>query len=196
MARKALNAGPCSSVRKSLMRQTACSLLVVLALVTGCQTAGTNISGIRNFARVDEVLYRGAQPTEAGIETLREKGIRTVIDLRDDANPRERGWVESRGLAYIHIPCDPARVEEGKLRTFLLAMETADKPIFVHCRKGRDRTGLGVAAYRMMNGWERQRAMSELYGYGHAWLFYPAIARYLQTFEADEFRSSELEAGG
>ena len=178
------------------MRQTPCSLLVVLILLTGCHTAGTNVSGIRNFARVDETLYRGAQPTEAGIERLKEKGVRTVIDLRDDANPRERRWVESRGLAYIHIPCDPARVEVEKLRTFLLAMETADKPVFVHCRQGRDRTGLSVAAYRMMNGWERPRAMNELYGYGHAWLFFPAIARYLRAFEPDDFRSSELHAGG
>lgn len=178
------------------MRQISGSLLVMLILVTGCQTAGTNVGGIRNFARVDQALYRGAQPTEAGIETLREKGVRTIIDLRDDANPRERRWVESRGLAYVHIPCDPARVEEEKLRMFLLAMETADKPVFVHCRQGRDRTGLGVAAYRMMNGWERPRAMSELYGYGHAWLFFPAIARYLNTFEPEDFRSAELNAGG
>src|SRR5262245_19952894 len=41
------------------------------------------INGLDNFAQVSTHLYRGAQPTTAGYAELKRRGIRTIIDLRD-----------------------------------------------------------------------------------------------------------------
>jgi len=177
------------------MRRSRSAVLFLLFLATGCQSVGRDVAGIRNFAKVDDELCRGAQPTETGIETLRSRGVRTVIDLRDDTNPAERGWVESRGMTYVHIPQRAALVEPDKLRRFLDLVESAPKPAFVHCKRGRDRTGLCVAVYRIAGGWDRERALDELYAHGHQWLFFPGIARYLRGFSMTP-EVAEAHAGG
>ena len=42
-----------------------------------------------NLYKVNTGLYRGGQPTEAGIKQIKALGIKTVIDLRDDDGPAE-----------------------------------------------------------------------------------------------------------
>lgn len=48
-------------------------------------------------------LYRGGQPDRAGLQWLRRKGIRTIINLQTKGD-RERTVVEQLGMKYIHIP--------------------------------------------------------------------------------------------
>ena len=38
--------------------------------------------GIVNFGKVNDVLYRGAQPDDAGLERLKRLGVKTIINLR------------------------------------------------------------------------------------------------------------------
>ena len=182
------------------MRRQPTQLLVVLLALSaagGCHSVGANVAGVSNFARVSSGLYRGAQPSEQGIATLEKQGIRTVVDLRDDANPNERAWVASRGMKYVRIPQNATLVESEKVRAFLAQMETAQKPVFVHCRQGRDRTGLSVAVYRIVSeGWDRDAALRELYAHGYNWPLFPGIARYLRTFEPSAYRSDDAMAGG
>jgi tyrosine-protein phosphatase SIW14 len=172
-------------------------LLMTGAAATGCQTVGKPITGIENFATVvDDELYRGGQPSYEGITSLKEHGVRTVIDLRDDRNPAERMWVEEAGLAYVNIGTNANRVDPAKIAKFLKEIDEAQKPIFVHCYHGRDRTGLEVAVYRIVEqGWPREAALNELYAHGYHWAMFPGIARYLRTFDAEQFKNSD-DAGG
>src|SRR5580765_7473249 len=106
-----------------------------LAICAGCQTSGTRERGIDNFAVVRDGprgIYRGAQPSAAGIETLKSRGVRTVIDLRDDARADARQNAETAGLTYVHIPTNASRTEPAKIGTFLDAMSTCPRPVFVH----------------------------------------------------------------
>ena len=163
----------------------------------GCQTVGKPITGVENFATViDDELYRGGQPSYDGIQQLKERGVRTVIDLRDDRNPSERMWVEEAGMAYVNIGSNASRVEPAKIERFLKEVDEAQKPIFVHCFHGRDRTGLGVAVYRIVEeGWPREAALKELYAHGYHWAMFPGIARYVRTFDAEQLKNS-VDAGG
>ena len=163
----------------------------LLAIGAGCQTTGTRVAGIDNFAVVDDGprgIYRGAQPSPAGIETLKTRGVKTVIDLRDDARSDARKNVESAGLAYIHIPTNASVTEPAKIRTFLDAMATCQRPVFIHCMQGCDRTGLEVAIYRMaVQNWSREDALRELYAHGYHWALFPGIARYVKTFDRTKY---------
>jgi protein tyrosine/serine phosphatase len=48
-----------------------------------------------------------------------------------------------------------------------LMADPANQPVFVHCRQGRDRTGVVVAVYRMeIDGWSREEAEEEMQAYG------------------------------
>src|SRR5438270_13992801 len=81
--------------------------LAVLLFASGCATVGRSERGIDNFDEVQPgVLYRGAQPSRDGIALLKQRGVRTVINLRDDPPPWEKGAAEQAGLHYVSIPMD------------------------------------------------------------------------------------------
>ena len=170
------------------------SLLTLVLLSGGCgATVGRFHGGIPNFATVDpapEAVYRGGQPTQAGYQTLRDMGVKTVIDLRDDAVPWAKNAVTKNGMTYVHIPSNAARTNATTIASFLTAVTEAERPIYIHCKRGRDRTGLEVACYRLVHQqdkWTRQKAIEELRAHGQQRLFFPGIERYLRTFNPQDF---------
>ena len=60
-----------------------------------------SVTGIKDFAKVDEYLYRGGQPKPEGIEELKKLGIDTIVDLRGEKHAlmeKERAHAESLGM--------------------------------------------------------------------------------------------------
>ena len=153
----------------------------VTVLLTG-MTAGLAASAapddipsvpIERFQRVDDRLYRGAQPTEAGFRRLRELGVQTVVNLRIEADAKkldEQRIVESLGMRYVNLPVEDSnfftrtrRIPDSVIRDFFKLLDQRDSgAVFVHCARGADRTGTLVAFYRIArHGWDSQRALSE-----------------------------------
>src|SRR5882762_7785838 len=62
--------------------------------------------GIGNFGKINEILYRGAQPDEAGLKNLKRLGIQTIINLRmtDDVWKDEEAKAQSHGILYTSVP--------------------------------------------------------------------------------------------
>jgi len=124
-----------------------------------------------NLSRVDDGLYRGGQPTEAGLKQLVQLRIKTVVNLRDDD---ERARIEgaatvAAGLRYFNLPLPdfhkPNDLEVAKILSIINAPE--NQPVFVHCKRGADRTGTIIAIYRMEHdGWTDHRAKQEAEGFG------------------------------
>ena len=166
-------------------------VLLASILITGggCATVGKPVRGVDNFAVVDSgpgALYRGGQPSRTGVKTLKEMGVRTVIDLRADAVSWERSAVEAAGMTYVNIPTVAWDVDPDRVEQVLETVRTCKRPAFIHCRHGRDRTGLSVAVYRMVeqpDAWTRQAAISDLRQHGYHSLLFPGIQRYLASFE-------------
>jgi tyrosine-protein phosphatase SIW14 len=127
--------------------------------------------GIPNFHQVDDHIYRGAQPTTLGIESLAKLGVKTVIDLRggEDHSRAEQKRVESAGMKYIHLPLSGhAAPSDGQVGTLLgLLDDSSGWPVFVHCRRGADRTGTILACYRIAHDhWTNDKALKEARLYG------------------------------
>src|SRR5436309_72613 len=159
---------------RPVVRRPLTALMVIVSLATGCApaTVGVTHPGLTNVAVVDKppaAIYRGAQPTPEGISTLKNQfHVTTVINLRDDAPAWEAAAVQAEGMTYVRIPSNAAVLDEEKIRTFLDAVRHAKGPLFVHCREGRDRTGLEVAVYRIVEeGWDRRAAIGELHQHGY-----------------------------
>lgn len=134
---------------------------------------------IKRFAQVDARLYRGGQPDEQGFRALRDLGVRTVINLRERDD--ERKLVEGLGMSYVHIPVEmhafgrsgdvPA---EAVARFFQVVDDPSNGPVFVHCRRGADRTGTFVAMYRITRQqWAPGKAYDEAREIGMRWWHYP-----------------------
>lgn len=124
-------------------------------------TTPGEVPGIVNFAKVSDVLYRGAQPSTAGFGTLKQMGIRTVVDLRGKIH---HDGLEGTGLRGVQIPSSAARPNERQIVEFLrLLREPANQPVFVHDEHGDARTGCYVAAYRMIEqNWTSREAEVEM----------------------------------
>jgi protein tyrosine phosphatase (PTP) superfamily phosphohydrolase (DUF442 family) len=125
--------------------------------------------GVDYAAEVAPGLYRGGQPDEQGIAWLRERGIRTVINLRHYHGDTEGERVRAAGMRYERIPLEStdAPTEEQARRFLSIVRDPDAHPIYVHCLHGVDRTGAMIALYRMQEqGWTNSDALAEMEHFG------------------------------
>jgi len=151
--------------------------VVALASVPACAkpAADSTISGVPNFHRVNASIYRGGQPSAEGWTSLKQLGVKTVVDLRRDGEhsvEAEQQAVEAAGMHYINVPLKsivaPSDANISKVLALLQSSE--DGPAFVHCRGGVDRTGAVIACYRIAHdGWRNRVALDEAKSYGMHW---------------------------
>ncbi|MBA3240818.1 MAG: tyrosine-protein phosphatase [Acidobacteria bacterium] len=121
---------------------------------------------IKNFGRMDERFYRGAEPKNlADFEALKALGINTVVDLQAKPEPSERGMVESLGMHYVNIPMVEKTYPRAEhVEAFLKLVDAPSTgKFFVHCAGGRHRTGVMGAVYRFSHyGWNYEQVYSEM----------------------------------
>jgi len=149
------------------------SLLFVLSFAVAgvsAQTAPGSVGNvkIRNFGQMDEHLYRGAQPKEDEYQSLKDLGIKTVIDLQEKPAKYEKAAVEALGMTYINIPMDDTEYPKPEaVETFLKIMNDPSTGVaFVHCKGGKHRTGAMGAVYRFTKyGWDYDKAYQEMLNY-------------------------------
>ena len=126
--------------------------------------------GLPNLFRVDEHLYRSGQPVEDGLTSAKALGIKTVLSLQVVQMDTVLDNSEHTGISFVHVPMFPWNVDFMRLVAALRALKDAEAPVLVHCLHGSDRTGLVVAAYRILfHHWSKEEAivemMSERFGY-------------------------------
>lgn len=142
-----------------------------LALTPLLSAADPIAPGVENFHQVSDSVYRGAQPSEAGFLSLSKLGIKTVLDLRagDRENAGEKQMVEKYGMHYVSIPMHGMnKPNDDQIAQALVLLEaTGSAPVFIHCKRGADRTGTVVAVYRMYHDkWTNEKALAEAKQYG------------------------------
>ena len=143
------------------------NLIAVASASAKTATAFPNI-GIKNFGKMDDRFFRGAQPEEKDYNSLAALGIKTIVDLRDDPTGYEKRDAEAAGMRYVNIPMsDSSRPQDAQIEQFLkLANDDATGPFFVHCAGGRHRTGVMGAVYRISKyGWSFDQAYKEMEAY-------------------------------
>ncbi len=165
-------------------------ILAVVALTAGaevawCQT-GKEIRGVSNFGRVTDTLYRGGQPDLDGLRALQAMGVGIVVNFRDERGEMaaEKRQVESLGMKYVGIPWsghdEPSSAQVVEFLDLIRANPKAK--IFVHCKRGADRTGVMVAAYRVaVDHKPVAEAVSEMHQFHYDWFWLPQLERYVKS---------------
>jgi len=143
--------------------------------------------GIPNFGEVSPTLFRGAQPSGEGFDTLKKMGVDIVVDMRGSASALEAQSAEKLGMKYVSIPSHCPFPTDRPWAQFLeLVRDNPDKKIFVHCRLGEDRTGMAVASYRMaVDGWNAKEALNEMNAFGFRGIHHaicPGMEDYVLAF--------------
>lgn len=121
-----------------------------------------DLEGVPNLHRVDEHLYRSAQPTAQGMKNLKQMGFETVVNLRSFHSDRDD--IGNTGLGYEHIYMKAWHPERKEIVRFLQIVTNPKRtPVLVHCLHGADRTGTMCAVYRIvLQGWTKEEALREM----------------------------------
>jgi len=99
-------------------------------------------SGLHNlrlfYQDQSRTVLSGSLPHgDAGYETLKELGVRTVISV--DAAKPELERAEANGLTYIHIPIKYSGITDEQRAAIALALAQSEGTVYVHCHHGKHR---------------------------------------------------------
>jgi tyrosine-protein phosphatase SIW14 len=148
-------------------------------------------ASLGNFYRVSDELYRAEQPEVSDLRDLKAMGIRSVLSLRHYRSDAKE--FEQAGIATIQYKTDAGSVSVANLIAALKLIQSAPKPVLLHCWHGSDRTGFIVAGYRVViQGWTAAQAVEELRlgGFGFHESTYPNIAKTLMEMDIQAVRNS------
>jgi protein tyrosine/serine phosphatase len=149
--------------------------------------------GLPNLHEVAPNIYRGAQPLPEGFKSLKQMGVKTVINFRNfhsDVDEMEAAGVKD-AFQYTEIPMNTWDMTDERAAKFLsLVEDDKNLPVFYHCQHGADRTGTMTAVYRIAHqGWTIDEALDEMqnggFGYHEIWT---NLISYLKKFDVKRVR--------
>ena len=149
------------------------------------QVAPLELAGCSNLYKVSDRLYRGAQPDAEGFKELKKLGIKTVLNLR--LSHSDRKLIEGTDLGYVHIKMEAWDAEYDEVKQALqIITDKSKQPVFVHCKHGSNRTGVVIAAWRLVeDGWTKEQAIEEMtkgpFGFHKVWRGLPKFIRNLDV---------------
>lgn len=147
-----------------------------------------------NFHKINDNFYRGGQPTKEGIKELAKLGIKTIINFRDSQEKvlREKAIAEENGLKFLNMRLSNwFKAKDFEIEAILQEiLKPENQPVFIHCKRGADRTGTVVAVYRMkFENWTAKEANKEAKKFGIGWWqvwMKDYIKKYYKRMEAKE----------
>jgi len=157
------------------------------------------VEGVPNFGQVSATLYRGGQPEKKGYEELKKLCIEVVVNFRDEKGKieAERRIVESLGMRYVSVPWSSSRdPQPQEVVAFLqLLRDNANHKVFAHCRRGAERTGVMIAAYRMaFEKWTPEQAIREMDDFHFSGFWLPHLKKYVRNFPQELAKDPQLRA--
>jgi protein tyrosine/serine phosphatase len=162
--------------------------LVAIFAAAALGLAGQDATGLPNFKIVSDHILRGGQPGDDGFKKLAERGVKTIVDLRwvDEHDiSHEKRTVEDDGMRFVSVPMKgigaPSMEQVSRV---LSVLEDSDNwPVFIHCRRGSDRTGTVLACYRISHDhWENRKALAEARANGLS-SFERAMRSFIEHFQ-------------
>jgi tyrosine-protein phosphatase SIW14 len=185
------------------MRMTVTSVLVSLLFYSAPAPASSDDQdgNIDRLAKVEDGFYRGARPTNAAqMATLKKYQIKTIINISEDepAQAVEATLAKQQGINVIYYPMNGWNTPKEEQTRDVQAMlnDPSLRPIYVHCKHGRERTGVMIGLYRVFtNGWTAHEAYAEMKQMGfrtYAWNFRKYFKRKSGYYAEEEAAESSL----
>jgi len=143
---------------------------------------------IENWYKIDDKVYRSAQPDSRGMKDAERFGIRNVLNLRNYHSDDDE--VKGTGVKIFRVKMEAGDIEDDHIITALRIIGHAEGPVLVHCMHGSDRTGAVIAMYRIVFlNWNKETAVDEMVngGYGFHGM-YGNIIHYVQKCDVLKIR--------
>ena len=143
---------------------------------------------IENWYKIDDKVYRSAQPDSRGMKDAERFGIRNVLNLRNYHSGDDE--VKGTGLKIFRVKMEAGDIQDDQITAALRIIRHAEGPVLVHCMHGSDRTGAVIAMYRIvLLNWNKETAVDEMVngGYGFHGM-YDNIIKYIQRCDVEKIR--------
>jgi uncharacterized protein (TIGR01244 family) len=160
-----------AALRRPRSRHALKAALVVL-VATGAFLAPAGLraelpeeapAGISGYHLAAPAVAVGGAPSRAALEELRKAGLKTVIDMRTEAEgtKTEEAVARELGLRYVAIPVTPASFSVADADAVRKVLDDAGAgPVLVHCASG-NRVGGVFAVIESLKGKTPDAALAE-----------------------------------
>jgi protein tyrosine phosphatase (PTP) superfamily phosphohydrolase (DUF442 family) len=126
-------------------------LAAIIVVPVICYLAWDQVNHNFGQVRPGHIYRSGQMPASALAQTIRERQIKTILNLRG-ANPSESWYRDElsatlkEGATHIDIAMSSCVwMSREQLRALVDTLEKAEVPLLIHCAWGSERTGLASA---------------------------------------------------
>lgn len=143
-----------------------------------------------NLYSINDSIYRSEQPSKSGFKELETSGVKTIINLRRLRNDIKKA--DDTELQLEHIPLATKYITEVDIIEVLQLIQSVEKPLLIHCWHGSDRTGIMVAAYRIVfENWAKEEAIKEfkIDEFGYHENRYPNLISLLENLDVENIKN-------
>ncbi|KAF6159163.1 hypothetical protein GIB67_032780 [Kingdonia uniflora] len=113
-----------------------------------------------NFAMVDNGVFRSGFPEPSNFTFLKTLGLRSIIYLCPEEYPEKNmEFIKSNGIQLFQFGIDPSKepfvnIPDEKIREALkVVLDVRNRPLLIHCNRGKHRTGCLVGCLRKLQRW-------------------------------------------
>jgi protein tyrosine phosphatase (PTP) superfamily phosphohydrolase (DUF442 family) len=158
-------------------------LVVLLAAVGGWVFRALRF-GDNLHTTIPNEVYRSAQPSSVELKHwIEELSLRSVINLRGERVSswfkKEQAATEAHGVDLYSIPMGNGEMPPLKaLRQLITLLDTAKRPVLLHCARGIERSGLASAIALLLAGEDITEARKQFafrYGFVPFWDDHPKV---------------------
>ena len=145
----------------------AAAIAAAIAIPVAAQVQKKEMSGVRNYSRVDATVGCGGAVDPAAMASLRKEGFVSVINLRLANEPGAdveagRAAAKAAGLKYIHLPFNVAMPDSKVVDSFLAAVaDKSNQPVFIHCGSANRVGGMWMIKRALQDKWPIEKAKAE-----------------------------------
>ncbi len=136
--------------------------------------------------QITPTLYRGLDPKVKDIQVLHDKGFKTIISLRTNPEKKKERLCDQLGMKWIQIKTGVFKVptfdQMDQFRS--IVNNPKNQPVYTSCEVDMDRTGVYIAAHRMVDlHWTAQQVADEFKQH-HQKTWWPPFRKYQSAVEA------------
>lgn len=146
---------------------------------------------LKNIYLVDKGIYRSEQPGREDLGTIKSLGIKEVLNLREFHSDDDD--IADKRLVLHRVKMRAGNITEQQIIESLRIIKNRRGPILIHCWHGSDRTGVIIAAYRVIfNHWSTSDALDEMVngGYGYHATVYPELTGLVEKMDAEKIKKA------
>jgi len=144
-----------------------------------------------NLYMVDKGVFRSEQPKREDVDDLLSLDIKEVLNLREFHSDNK--IMAGSNLMLHSIKMNIGNVTEKQIIDSLRIINNRKGSILIHCWHGSDRTGVTIAAYRIIyNNWSKSQALDEMIngGYGYHSSIYPNLVTLIENLDVAKIKKA------